>query len=279
MYMVPYAEENDGTKYILTVLDSFSRYLWVRTLADRKGATVAAAFKEILDEINQPVLSCLTDMGIEYKSLAFKNLMKDYDIHHYFSTTGMAAQVERCHRVLRAKLLKYMIKKNTMTYNDQLQNIVRSYNRTISTVTGVRPIDVFRANQYDIFQHITGKQKPYKPKPYKFKVGDTVAISYKRTPFDREFSERWTREVFTVARRYRNQNIAMYKLRDCSKEVMDGSYYEPEMQLILEDPRKLYIVEDILKKRNGQSLVKFQYYPKKCAKWLDDKEVKNLRRV
>ena len=86
------------------------------------------------------------DIGTEYKSQQFQALMKKYDIHYYFFTTGSTRQSERVHRTLRSKLIKYMIRKNTNTYIDVLQNIVTSYNRTKHSTIGIRPYEVARSN-------------------------------------------------------------------------------------------------------------------------------------
>ena len=40
-------QENDY-KYILTVLDGYTRYAWCVPLKDKKGETVAIAFKNIM---------------------------------------------------------------------------------------------------------------------------------------------------------------------------------------------------------------------------------------
>ena len=44
------SQENDGVKYILVVIDVFSRYLWLQPLRDKTGDEVAIAFKTIFRE-------------------------------------------------------------------------------------------------------------------------------------------------------------------------------------------------------------------------------------
>ena len=239
MYMRPYKDENDSVTYILTCLDTFSRTLWVRALRDKKGETVTSSFREILEEISHSIVNCTSDMGSEYKCHQWKNLMKEYKINHFFSTTGKAHGVERVQRTLRSKLMKYMIKKSTKRYIDQLQNIVYSYNRTLSRVTGVRPIDVNQSNQYEIFQRINKTRKIFKRKPFKFARGNRVLISFSRNLFSREFSERWSRISYEIAHRYRNQNINMYKLYSEDGHLMFGSFYEAEIQLVTVSDDKL----------------------------------------
>ena len=45
--MQKYARQNKGFKYILVVLDVFSRYSWSRPLKDKTGESVTKAFKDI----------------------------------------------------------------------------------------------------------------------------------------------------------------------------------------------------------------------------------------
>lgn len=47
MYVGNLSKENDGVKYLLFVIDIFSRYLWVKPLKDKTAKTVLAAIKDI----------------------------------------------------------------------------------------------------------------------------------------------------------------------------------------------------------------------------------------
>ncbi len=48
--MQHYSKWNDGYKYILGVIDVFSKYGWMRTLKSKSGAEVTAAFKDIMNK-------------------------------------------------------------------------------------------------------------------------------------------------------------------------------------------------------------------------------------
>ena len=45
--MQKFSKWNKGYRYLLMVLDVFSKYGWIVPLKDKKGETVAAAFKHI----------------------------------------------------------------------------------------------------------------------------------------------------------------------------------------------------------------------------------------
>ena len=56
---------NDGVKFLLTCIDTFSKYAWVRPLKNKSGQSVTEAFKLILNE--EIPLMLQNDKGTEYK--------------------------------------------------------------------------------------------------------------------------------------------------------------------------------------------------------------------
>ena len=45
--MIPHKDVNNGYRYILTVIDFFSRYAWAKPIKDKTGKEVKHAFQEI----------------------------------------------------------------------------------------------------------------------------------------------------------------------------------------------------------------------------------------
>lgn len=60
--MIPYSSENKGMKYILTVIDTFSKFAWAIPLKSKACAHVTTAFKSLLDKGRQPK-NLQTDKG------------------------------------------------------------------------------------------------------------------------------------------------------------------------------------------------------------------------
>ena len=55
--MQKYSKWNKGYKYLPMVLDTFSKYGWIKPLRDKRGETVTQAFNEIfLDDRKQQYL-------------------------------------------------------------------------------------------------------------------------------------------------------------------------------------------------------------------------------
>ena len=63
-------------KYILTVLDGFTRYAWCVPLKDKKGETVSNAFKEIMKKSNRKPNKLWVDQGKEFYNEHMYKLFK-----------------------------------------------------------------------------------------------------------------------------------------------------------------------------------------------------------
>jgi hypothetical protein len=61
--MVKFADWNQGYKYILLVIDTFSKYVWLQPLKYKTGEEVAKAFQKIFDTTNRSPAKLITDKG------------------------------------------------------------------------------------------------------------------------------------------------------------------------------------------------------------------------
>ena len=52
--MQTFAKNNHGVKYLLTVIDVFSKYGWIEPLHQKSGQAVAKAFEKIFAEGRRP---------------------------------------------------------------------------------------------------------------------------------------------------------------------------------------------------------------------------------
>ena len=56
--------KNKNVKYLLCVIDVFTKYAWVKPLKDKRGKTVLNAFIEIVDEYNYKPNKLWVEKGI-----------------------------------------------------------------------------------------------------------------------------------------------------------------------------------------------------------------------
>ena len=98
-------------------------------------------------------------------------------------------------------------------------------------------------------------------------------------PIDREYSQKWTGELFKIDTQFRREGLPVYTILDWDGERVDGTFYEPELQPVTIDPTTEYRVEKILKRRvrnkRKEVLVRWLHWPKKYDSWIPEADVKD----
>ena len=72
---------NKGIRYLLCVIDLFSKYAWVVPLKDKKGVSIVNAFQSILKKSNRKPNKIWVDQESEFYINVFKKWLKDNDIN------------------------------------------------------------------------------------------------------------------------------------------------------------------------------------------------------
>lgn len=87
--MIPHADVNSGYKYLLTVIDCFSKQAFAKALKNKQGVTVSDAMNEIFVEAERHPEKIQSDAGSEFFCKPFARLMKLHKIHHYTTYSHM----------------------------------------------------------------------------------------------------------------------------------------------------------------------------------------------
>ena len=132
---------NRGTRFLLTVIDVFSKFAFVRPLKRKTGEELTAAFASILKESGRKPQHLQTDKGTEFKNRTFQSFLARENIHYYTSEDPVtkAAVVERFNRTIKGRLYRFMTYKNSKTYVNHLQDLVTNYNSTFHRSIGTQP--------------------------------------------------------------------------------------------------------------------------------------------
>ena len=83
-----YKSKNKGYRYILLVVDVYSRYAFARKLKAKNARAVPDAFADILEELALPVNSIVSDKGTEFLNAPFQRSVKDRNIKHFTKRPG-----------------------------------------------------------------------------------------------------------------------------------------------------------------------------------------------
>ena len=225
--------KNKNYKYLLTVVDVFSKYGWAVPVKNKKPETVAEAFLSILNKSGRRPWWLYTDRGNEFVGRPFKEMLKNRGITHVLANSPdvKAPNVERLNRTIKTRLWKYFTQHKTLKYLDVIQSIVDSCNRSYSRPIGCTPVEVTQENENEIRKRLYGSVAP-KRTLKQFKVGDRVrTVEYKKV-FQKGYVPNFSEEVFVVAKRL-NRNPVVYKLKDLDSTPINGVFYKEELSRTL----------------------------------------------
>ena len=265
--MLPYEKKNKGYKYILTIVDIFSKFAWAIPVKSKTADDVTTAMKSVLIQGRVPK-NLHVDRGKEFYNKSFSNLMKNYNINLYSTFSNLKASIcERFNRTLKNKMWIQFSLQGNYKWFDILTDLISSYNNTRHRTIKIKPKDVTKENEkkilfniYKKFQIKTMRRKP------KFKIGDEVRISKFKHTFEKGYTPNWTTEIFTISQ-VRDSEPTTYFLKDYQNKPISGSFYEQELSKV-KNPN-IYLVEKVLKKRGNKLYVKWLGFDNSHNSWIE----------
>lgn len=263
--MIPYATFNKGNRYILVVINAFSKYVWIQPVKRKTAEEVSLAMENILKLAKTPK-NLQTDQGKEFFNSTFAKLMQKYKINHYNTYSNLKASiVERANRTLKNLMWKQFSLQGNYKWLNILNEIVFKYNTTKHGTTGMKPIDITEKNEKDVLKSTYSKIKTIDPTKSKFKKGDYVRISKYREAFQKGYTPNYSNEIFQV-KEIKLTNPKTYLLKDEKNEDILGAFYEKELQKVKHP--NVYLVEKVLRKKDNKVYVKWLGMDKSHNSWI-----------
>ena len=207
-------------KFLLCVIDLYSKYAWVVPLRSKAGEEVERGFSEIFKERRPKKI--WVDRGTEFYNQKVKKRLGSIELYSTFNE-GKSVVAERFIRTLKERLYKKMTETRDKNYLKYLDAIVFDYNNTIHSTTGMKPIDVKPGSLGGLY----GSKKPTGTP--KFEPGDIVRITEKKNIFKKGYTPNWTRQLFKVKERLETKPWT-YRLRSSDGSDVYGTFYEQELQ-------------------------------------------------
>ena len=280
--MGSYKYKNNGYYWILTAIEILSRYAFAipvyRKDTNNMTKAVAKLLSQFKDRFNDYPKLAQFDDGKEFYNVGVKLLLEKHEIK-YFSTKNdkKAAIVERFNRTLKTSMWKYFYSKGTYKWIDILDDLVYNYNNTKHSTILMKPKDVNKNNEDEVWNTLYGHEVAYLPLP-KIKIGDMVRISKYKSIFTKGYEANFTEELFKVTKVIRG-DPNLYEIEDLEGEPIIGKFYEEELSVVNKKD-DVYRVEKILKRKKVKGkkmvLVKWLGYDNKHNSWIPESEIQNI---
>ena len=225
---------NNNCKFILTVIDIFTKYAWANPLKKKFGLSITNGFEIVLSEHPQggseprKPEKLWVDRGKEFYNKTFKSLLKEYGtgkaasgIELYSTYSDLKAVfIERLNRILLHIINKPMFINGYGNWVKILNGAVITYNNNIDSTINMTPVDA--SNNPDKVKYYVKSTKP------KLKIGDYVRNVDKRNIFSKGYTSNWNREFFKVNEVLKT-HPPTYKIEDINGEIIEGKYYEQKL--------------------------------------------------
>ena len=124
-------------------------------------------------------------------------------------------------------------------------------------------------NQEEVWQRLYGHDGKGVPK---FRVSNRVRISKYKGKFEKGYMANWSEDMYTI-HEVHPSDPPVYRMIDDLGDVVDGTFYELELQKVSVPADKVYRVKSVLQRRKvgrrTEALVKWYDYPSKVNSWID----------
>lgn len=267
--MIPFSKENSGYKYLLTVIDTFSKYAYAEAVKSKSAYDVVNAMKVVFKTAKTNPSNIQSDQGKEFFNSSFTELMKSHKINHYHTYTHLKASIcERFNRTLKNRMYRAFSLQGRYKWINIIPQLVKDYNNSYHRTIKMRPRDVCKENEEFILKSIYNIPKTF-PK-HKFIIGDKVRISKFKGIFMKGYEPSWTPEIFKVYK-VKSTYPVTYELVDYKSNHIKGSFYEQELQKVKDE--NAFLVEKIIRRKKNQVLVKWLGFDETHNSWINKKSL------
>lgn len=177
-------------KYILCVIDVYSRYACCRAMTNRTNLTILDNIKSIFHEMGKPEnINC----DNEFNKESLNKYFKDNDIITYFSQVNEPyknAIIERFNGTLAALIQRWRQATNRYDWYNVLNQLVKNYNNTEHRTIKATPQDIFFDNELSgqIFKKVINN----------FKIGDLVRKKLERSFMSKGDALKYSQDIYEV---------------------------------------------------------------------------------
>lgn len=224
MDMNPYVRNNrKNYRYIMTVIDAYSRHVWLQRLKYKTALECSRAFRGIIERAGVAPKALLSDNGLEFKG-EFDEALKDLGIAHR-NTRSYSAQsngiAERANQEIRNRLRTLFVDGNTLDWTDKLRTVERAINESYHSELRTTPDTLWKAapfkkrsrrqmspEELDINRRQAERVEEFQHS--QFKVGDKVRVALsafysgvrkiEKAGDSKNLVVKWTPDVYEVTR-------------------------------------------------------------------------------
>ena len=204
-------------KFILTIIDLYTRYAWAIALKNKTATEVKNAFDSIFKSSKRIPKKLWCDSGKEFYNSTMKQFLKQHNIELYSTMNeGKAVVIERFNRTLKQMMYKQFTVNGDKKWVKLLPSLLKTYNNKVHSSINMTPTEASnnpdKLKERNFENNYENELRTKKQKP-KFKVGDRVRIYKYRGTFSKGYKIKWSSEIFVISE-VMNTSPTTYRIKD-----------------------------------------------------------------
>ena len=205
-------ENNRGYRYVLVVIDNFSKFGWTIPLKNKNAQTIKDSFENILISSKRKPNLIETDHGKEFYNIFFQDFLNKNNIKLYSRNSSFGSVfAERFNRTFRDLLKKIVFEHGDAKWIDILPTITKQYNNRIHSSTKMTPIQAsLKKIEGYVYKNLLDKRKKVKPK---FQIDDLVRTADLKKTFSKGDTTNWSYKLYKITEII-NDIIPSYKINN-----------------------------------------------------------------
>ena len=236
------SENNRGNRYILVVIDNFSKFGWTVALKNKNALTIKDSFENIIINSKRKPNLIETDRGKKFYNNIFQDFLIKNNIKLYSRISSYGAVfAERFNRTIRDLLKKIVFERGDANWIDVLPTITKQYNNRIHSSIKLTPTQAsLKKNEGYVYKHLLDKRSNIKPK---FQINDLVRTADLKKTFSKGDTTNWSYKLYKITEIV-NDTIASYKIDNLPERYNESLLKKTELTLKENDNvmKKLKIV-------------------------------------
>ena len=213
-------ENNRGYRYVLVVIDNFSKFGWTTPLKNKNAQTIKHSFENILINSKRKPNLIETDRGKEFYNNIFKDFLNKNNIKLDSRNTSLGAVfAEKFNLTIRNLLKRPVFEKGDGNWIDVLQSITKQYNNRIHSSTKLTPIQAsLKKNEGYVYKNLLDKRKKVTPK---FQINDLVRTADLKKTFSKGDTTNWSFKLYKITEII-NDTIPSYKINNLKERYNEA---------------------------------------------------------
>ena len=222
-------ENNRGYRYVLVIIDNFSKFGWTVPLKNKNSQTMKDSFESILINSKRSPNLIESDRGKEFYNNIFQDFLNKNNIKLYSRNSSYGAVfAERFNRTIRDLPKKIVFENGDANWIDVLQTITKQYNNRIHSSTKLSPKDAsLKKNEGFVYKMLLDKRNKIEPKN---QINDLVRTADLKKIFSKGDTTNWSYKLYKITEIIKD-TIPSYKIDNLKERYNESLLKKTELTI------------------------------------------------